>query len=206
VKKQRKPKFVLKQNIIRPAKKPIFKDEITWNRYMKLKFPKRVKFNLDSDRDGVPDHKDCKPFDKKRQHFQTTGNSIKVSIIVPGTVNRGEEISEREHDERIAEVEKLLSGVFGGATTYTRGVGSWIDKKGLVRENVAITTSYTDPATFKKYEKYLHRQIKERQMWWGQDAIAVEIQDLQSPTNKKSGMHFLSMSGKETQNWILSQQ
>ena len=207
-KKYNKPKFVLNNISMHPAKKPIFNDEIGWKSFMKLKFPNQFKFKLDSDRDGVPDWKDCKPFDRRRQHFKSTTNSIKVSIIVPATVDVDKKITEAEHDRRTAEVEQLLSGIYGGSTTYTKGKGSWIDKAydDPIREEVAVVVSYTDPNTFKKYEKYLHHSIKERQAWWGQDAVSITIEDLQRPTNPKSGMHFLSMSGKETKSWLMSQQ
>jgi len=207
-KSYKKPKFVLNKISMYPAKKPIFKDEIGFKPFMKLRFPKQFKFNLDSDRDGVPDWKDCKPFDRRRQHFKSTTNSIKVSIIVPATVNVDEKISDAEHDRRTAEVEQLLSGIFGGSTTYTKGKGSWIHNKTTepIREEVAVVTSYTDPKTFKKYENYLQQSIKERQMWWGQEAVSITIEDVQRPTNPKSGMHFISIPKKQQESWLLSQQ
>ena len=34
--------------------------------------PIRVRFNLDLDRDGVKDYKDCRPFNPKKQHISKT--------------------------------------------------------------------------------------------------------------------------------------
>jgi len=38
--------------------------------------PIRVHFKLDTDRDGVPDHKDCQPFDSKRHQAMTQQQAI----------------------------------------------------------------------------------------------------------------------------------
>ena len=52
--------------------------------------PIKLNFNLDSDRDGVVDRKDCQPFNPKKQHFD-----------IQRAVEKGETIEYMKPDEYI---------------------------------------------------------------------------------------------------------
>jgi len=154
-------------------------------------FNMKVKFNIDTDRDGVPDWKDCKPFDPKKQHLATQ-DTIKVSVIIPSTENVKDKITEDQHKARILRVKAFLTDLFGGATVLREGQGRYISPKyGIIDEDVAVVMSTTDPRTFFHKKDIFERTIKKLSSEWKQESIGVEIQDMQNPFNPKAGLHFV---------------
>lgn len=44
--------------------------------------PKKLHYNFDTDKDGVPDHKDCQPFNYREQHSRTWEKQLLASELV----------------------------------------------------------------------------------------------------------------------------
>lgn len=66
-----------------------------------------------------------------------------VKIIVPST-NKDKTISNIEFNDRIQNISRYLSSLFGG-TTVTNGIGHWLDNdNNLISEDVAIVQSWSN--------------------------------------------------------------
>lgn len=44
--------------------------------------PKKLHYNFDIDKDGVPDHRDCQPFNYRKQHSRTWEKQLLASELV----------------------------------------------------------------------------------------------------------------------------
>lgn len=153
----------------------------------------------DTDNDGVPDNKDCKPLDpneqgpehKKHHDFPIEkGNNIKISIIVPSTKDKSHHITKQQFKSRINEVSSFLSKIFGGTTNVT-AYGTWVDNKDKgVSEDVVVVETYTNKKTWEANDLIVKKYIERKKMMWGQECIAFNWQDV-SKSFPYEGLHFI---------------
>lgn len=131
-----------------------------------------------------------KPGPKPTKSLGTTKRSIKVSFYVPSTRDGDKPISDQEFSNRITETESFMRKAFSG-TTSVHGEGTFTDKHGKpVKEQVAIVETSIDPSDYRKYKAQLVSYAKHKKQEWGQESIAVEMEDTQHH-RKQEGMHFI---------------
>jgi len=97
-----------------------------------------------------------------------------VTFYVPSTKNVGERLTKSERRTLVNRVEKKFGLAFGG-TTSVNGVGSFPTKKGWIRENVTLVTSYHGLETTEALAIVipLANAIKTE---YGQESIAIETE------------------------------
>lgn len=95
----------------------------------------------------------------------------KIEIVIPSTVN----VNEKANTEKyVVEAEKVLSGMFGGATAV-KAHGSYLADNGdLVMESVTKVYAFADKITEEKMVKVLQfvKKMKEELM---QECIGMEV-------------------------------
>lgn len=94
-----------------------------------------------------------------------------VILYVPSTIDESTPIDNAEYVEHI---EKELSALFGGATSYS-AMGSWLNNEGiLIREHVTKVQSFTDTLSNIDIDKVIRLGMKLKEDM-SQYAISLEV-------------------------------
>lgn len=98
---------------------------------------------------------------------------VLVTIFVPSTADRDNQLSNDDHVARQNEVAAYFSNLAGGATVNGISFGSWVsDDLGLVKEPVAKVESLTDYANIDE----ILVQVETWRDQWSQECIMVTVQ------------------------------
>lgn len=102
-------------------------------------------------------------------------NKIEQAIIVPSTQGSDKTISPAKMRKRVDEVRSFLSKKFGGYTSVS-GVGGWYstDRKKLIKEDVAVITSFAKEKDYKRNKHLVAKKIMSWGKKWGQDEVSYE--------------------------------
>jgi len=98
---------------------------------------------------------------------------IEVTVLVPSTINKNEQISKVEFANRIDETQKFLFNLFGGFTSKEAEGGFTSEDKGLINENVFDVTSFASVKDFRENFEKLVNQIKKWCVEWKQESIGL---------------------------------
>jgi hypothetical protein len=97
-----------------------------------------------------------------------------VKVFVPSTtaVNKAGDELQGVYVRKFME---LMSGEFGGSTSY-RAIGAWLSTtEGLVTENVTIVEGFAPDATFEKGLNKVLKLAAKMKRAMGQEAIAIQV-------------------------------
>lgn len=101
---------------------------------------------------------------------------IETAILVPSTTAKSKKISAKEFQARINLTRRFLSRLFGGYTSVS-GIGGYLLKGKVIREKVAIVSSFCKLNSFKKYKREWVAWIRTKKKEWKQDSIGVIIEN-----------------------------
>ncbi len=102
---------------------------------------------------------------------------VEMAVLVPSTRNVSEIINKRDFVNRIEDVQKYLSKIFGGYSAVPIDGGYLSDDKGLVTEDVERVVAFATEDAFKDNIHTLIYQIKQWCEDWGQEAMGYELED-----------------------------
>ena len=95
-----------------------------------------------------------------------------VKIYIPGTININETF---DNSIFVDNTLKLLSGFFGGSTSY-KALGCWISQNiGLIKENVTICESYCKETDLQKHIDSIIDYCEEIKKTLNQENIGLEV-------------------------------
>lgn len=95
-----------------------------------------------------------------------------VKIYIPGTIDVN---NESDNSLFVDKTLKLLSGFFGGSTSYL-AVGCWISQnKGLIKEKITICESYCKETDLQKNIDNIIDYCEDLKKDLQQEAISLEI-------------------------------
>jgi hypothetical protein len=98
-----------------------------------------------------------------------------MAIIVPSTKGVNKPITKIEMKKRISEVKNFMIPLFGGSTRLV-GTGSYMSKKGLVDEPVAVMEVYADTPVWKEHQKEVIDFLVKKAKEWGQESVSFEFE------------------------------
>ncbi len=100
-----------------------------------------------------------------------------ISIIVPSTKHliHQKKITNSEMMMRVHEVQKYLSTLFGGHTSYN-ATGGYVMKKGgrLVNEDIIKVTAFGEKEVAIRNKNKLFNKLSQWAAAWGQESIGLE--------------------------------
>jgi hypothetical protein len=130
--------------------------------------------------------------DKLQKHIMASGGALEtklkkklgesfelpmeVAVYVPSTEKANVIISKKEFTNRVEEVEKYLSNLFGGYSAVSVDGGYMSDEKGLIQEDVARVASFGGKADFESKFQNLLRQVTKWGADWGQESMGLEFE------------------------------
>jgi hypothetical protein len=102
---------------------------------------------------------------------------IEQEIFVPSTTLGQKILKPNVFQRRINVVEKYLGKSFGGFTAV-KGLGGYYsgDEKRVIREPVAIVTSFAQTKSFPQKQKRLMQQIRRWRRAWHQESMGYEFE------------------------------
>jgi hypothetical protein len=101
---------------------------------------------------------------------------LQVAVYVPSTKDADEKVSKKEFDNRVEEVEKFTSSLFGGFSANDVDGGYMSNTKGLIKEEVYKVTSFAPKENFDAKMSQLIAQVKKWAKDWGQESIGLEFE------------------------------
>ena len=111
----------------------------------------------------------------------------RISFYIPSTQGGNDLTSVKEFNSRALEVATVFGGLFGGFTISDSNTGGWIGENGvLVTEKVKQVVAYTDLKGLTRHEKAVRILAKAKARQWRQEAISLEIVQVQG------GLSFIS--------------
>ena len=113
---------------------------------------------------------------KKYDFPKKKGNSVHLIIFVPSTEKYDKDISAKEFKDRIKEVSRFLTRLFGG-TTKVKGIGSYQMDNKYINEKVVLVESFTTPSKYNLHDKKVKRFLIEKKKEWGQDSMGYEFEE-----------------------------
>lgn len=137
---------------------------------------------------------------------------LECIVYVPSTKDANAIIPKNEMQQRVKEVQKFLSNIFGGYSSANVDGGYVSSDKGLIQEDVVKVTAF---ATKDAIQKSMPKLVKRIQQWcnqWSQESVGFEFEgDLfyisKDSTFSQGGMMYGDGGTAEEQNkhMILSQ-
>jgi len=102
--------------------------------------------------------------------------SQNVKVYVPSTEHASEPAAAEKITAETDNVIKLLSGWFGGATSYA-GKGGWysFEQKAVIQENVTIVSSFCDKEAMAAHEDDVYQLALHIKDAFSQEAVSVEV-------------------------------
>ena len=101
---------------------------------------------------------------------------VEMAVYVPSTSDVDKVITDSEMKERVVEVSKYLSSVFGGYTSQET-IGGYVDSKGkLVNEDVVRVVSFGTLEDFEENQNKILKKIADWCKKWSQEAIGFEVE------------------------------
>lgn len=101
---------------------------------------------------------------------------IECIVYVPSTKDANAIIPKNEMQQRVKEVQKFLSNIFGGYSSANVDGGYVSSDKGLIQEDVVKVTAF---ATKDAIQKNMPKLVKRIQQWcnqWSQESIGFEFE------------------------------
>lgn len=113
-----------------------------------------------------------------------------IAVYVPSTQDVSGKISQKDMKDRVDEVQKYLSAIFGGFSSSEVEGGYVTTKQELVKEDIVKVIAFSTKDSFDKNKSKLVSKISEWSKRWGQEAIGVEIEGdlLYIPVMAKGGI------------------
>ena len=101
---------------------------------------------------------------------------LQVAVYVPSTKDADETVSKQEFENRVEEVEKFTSSLFGGFSANDVDGGYMSNTKGLIKEEVYKVISFAPKENFDAKMSQLVAQVKKWAKDWGQESIGLEFE------------------------------
>lgn len=101
---------------------------------------------------------------------------IEISIYIPSTqgIKAQKSLTQREMDLRVKGVQRFLSGLFGGFTSFKAQGGYVLNTGQLVGENVTKVTAFADSPMNDELSNKLIDKCRYWAIKWGQETIGLE--------------------------------
>lgn len=117
---------------------------------------------------------------------------VEISVIVPSTkhLRLQQKITNTEMMSRVQEVQKYLSKLFGGHTSYSATGGYVMKKDGrLINEDVIKVTAFGEKEIFQSNKTKLFNKLGQWAMDFGQENMGCEIEGdfILIPRRKRHG-------------------
>lgn len=120
-----------------------------------------------------------KEFNLNREERKKTFSlPVQQAVLVPSTTEGDKPISKKEFQERIKSTERYLSEKFGGYTEVDASGGYYSTKKNkLIKEPVAVVTSFAEKKKFEENKGDLKKQLSKWKKDWKQESIGYEYEN-----------------------------
>ena len=102
---------------------------------------------------------------------------MELAIYVPSTDKANIIISKKDFQNRIEEVERFLSDLFGGYSAVSVDGGYVSEDKGLIQEDVTRVATFGSIENFESNFERLINKIGEWCNKWGQESMGFEFED-----------------------------
>jgi len=112
----------------------------------------------------------------KSQEKKVTNLPYEIAVYVPSTQDVSGKVSKEVMKQRVDEVQKYLSGIFGGFSSSDVEGGYVTTKQELVKEDIVKVIAFSTKESFNENKHKLVAKISEWSKRWGQEAIGVEIE------------------------------
>jgi len=121
---------------------------------------------------------------------------MEMAIYVPSTDKANVIISKKEYQNRVEEVERYLSDLFGGYSAVSVDGGYVSDEKGLIQEDVTRVATFGSTENFEsKFTKIVNKVVD----WcnnWGQESMGFEFEGDMFYIDKKASFEHGGVMAK----------
>jgi hypothetical protein len=121
---------------------------------------------------------------------------MEMAIYVPSTDKANVIISKKEYQNRVEEVERYLSDLFGGYSAVSVDGGYVSDEKGLIQEDVTRVATFGSTEDFEsKFTKLVNKVVD----WcnnWGQESMGFEFEGDMFYIDKKASFEHGGVMAK----------
>jgi len=112
----------------------------------------------------------------KKKLTETFELPLEMAVYVPSTDKANVIISKRDYANRIEEVEKYLSNLFGGYSAVGVDGGYVSDEKGLIQEDVTRVATFGSTENFESKFTALVNKVVDWCNKWGQESMGFEFE------------------------------
>lgn len=103
--------------------------------------------------------------------------SLEVEVYVPSTDVLGEPVSDSEMAERVQEVSRAMTKMFGGSVIENKFGGYQKHDGQIVNEKIVCVKSFASSEDWSKHKRTFAHKVSQWAMDWGQESVGVEYNE-----------------------------